>query len=288
MNITTDTLRYYDDIGLLKPCHIEQDSRYRYYSEDQVNQMLQIMDWKLYGFNLEEIKELMKYTDSSQLLSSFQAQLSKLKHEMALLEQSILSLQRRISEIERKNENGSTQPTVLLVDDSDFMRTILKDLFDKHNYVIAGEAASGQEGVEKCISLKPQLVIMDIRMAEEEDGIMALQQIKARNINTKIIMLSALSSLPVVMKSLQAGANCFIAKPFQADTLFDAVEAVMGNPICYPADSISALITGSDLQSSAFNEPLSQALIFELQELCSAAYPADDNRITGFINNLIS
>jgi DNA-binding transcriptional MerR regulator len=51
VKISIDALRYYDEIGLLKPYHIDTSNRYRYYSAEQVNEIIIIMEWKQYGYN---------------------------------------------------------------------------------------------------------------------------------------------------------------------------------------------------------------------------------------------
>lgn len=59
VNISTDTLRYYDEIGLLKPAYIAQDSGYRYYTVNQARALSRILEFKEYGFSLGEIKEML-------------------------------------------------------------------------------------------------------------------------------------------------------------------------------------------------------------------------------------
>jgi DNA-binding transcriptional MerR regulator len=56
---SVDALRYYDEISLLKPIHVEESNRYRYYSKEQVSQLLLIIELRQYGFSLDTIRELL-------------------------------------------------------------------------------------------------------------------------------------------------------------------------------------------------------------------------------------
>ena len=73
---------------------------------------------------------------------------------------------------------------ILVVDDAAFMRMMIKDILTKNGYDVVGEAADGQQAVEKYKELHPDLVTMDITMPEM-DGITALKEIKKINPNVK-------------------------------------------------------------------------------------------------------
>jgi two-component system, chemotaxis family, chemotaxis protein CheY len=116
---------------------------------------------------------------------------------------------------------------VLLVDDSSFMRTILKNIILKDPFVMAGEADNGKDGVELYKKLKPDLVTMDIVMPVM-DGIDAVKAIKVFDPEAKIIMVSAMGQQSMVIDSIQAGARDFIIKPFQPPRVQEALKRVMG------------------------------------------------------------
>ena len=82
VKISSDTLRYYDEIQLLNPDYINPSNNYRFYSEEQVKELLYIMDLKDCGFNLDEIKIIIKLTDETEMKRIFA------KKESELLEQS--------------------------------------------------------------------------------------------------------------------------------------------------------------------------------------------------------
>ena len=116
---------------------------------------------------------------------------------------------------------------ILICDDAEFMRMMIKDILTKNGYNIVGEAENGAKAVEKYAELKPDLVLMDITMPEM-DGIEALKKIKAADANASIIMCSAMGQQAMVIESIQSGAKDFIVKPFQADRVLEAVQKVVG------------------------------------------------------------
>ena len=116
---------------------------------------------------------------------------------------------------------------VLFVDDSSFMRGILKGIILKEPFILAGEAENGREAVEQYLALKPDLVTMDIVMPEM-DGIEAVKAIRGINPDARIIMVSAMGQQAMVIEAIQAGARDFIIKPFQPPRVNESLKRVMG------------------------------------------------------------
>ncbi len=116
--------------------------------------------------------------------------------------------------------------TVLIVDDTKFMRNILKNILKKKELEIIGEASNGREAVEKYKELKPDLVTMDIIMPEM-DGIQAVKEILKADANAKILMCSAMGQQAMVIEAIQAGAKDFVIKPFQPTRVLEAVDRTL-------------------------------------------------------------
>lgn len=114
---------------------------------------------------------------------------------------------------------------ILIVDDSSFMRMMLKDIL-KAKYDIAGEAGNGQEAIEKYQALKPDLVTIDMIMPIL-NGIDAVKEITKMNSGAKIIMVSAMGQELLVEEAIQSGAKAFIIKPFQPEKVLEIVEKVL-------------------------------------------------------------
>ena len=109
----------------------------------------------------------------------------------------------------------------LVVDDSAFMRNILKKILSSTNkYVVVGEASNGKEAIEKVKELKPDLITMDIVMPEM-DGIEATRRIKKEFPDIKIVMCTSVDQEKKMIEAIEAGADGYIVKPFQAPKILE-------------------------------------------------------------------
>jgi len=116
--------------------------------------------------------------------------------------------------------------TVLIVDDSAFMRMVLADILSGNGYRVVGEAENGVIVIEKYRELKPDAVLMDIDMPEM-NGIEAVQQVKRIDPNAKEIICSVMGQPPMVIEAIQAGAVDFVVKPFQLGRIVEAVRRAL-------------------------------------------------------------
>ncbi len=115
---------------------------------------------------------------------------------------------------------------VLIVDDANFMRMIVKDTLTPYGFEICGEAANGNEAVKLYQELKPDLVTMDITM-KEKDGLEAARDILAGDPNARIVMVTALGQEKMLMDSLALGVKDFVVKPFESERIVSAVEKAL-------------------------------------------------------------
>lgn len=102
--------------------------------------------------------------------------------------------------------------TVLIADDSLFMRTLLKKVLQQNNHRVIAEAANGQEAIELYINVKPDITLLDITMPKV-NGLIALKEIMTIDQKAIVIMCSALGSHGNIIESLRMGAKDFIVKP---------------------------------------------------------------------------
>jgi len=116
---------------------------------------------------------------------------------------------------------------VLVVDDAIFMRSMIRDIFARFPFVIAGEAENGLEAIELYKKLRPDITTMDIVMPEV-DGVTALKEIMRFDPQAKVIMCSALGQESLIAESIEAGAKDFIVKPFQPNKVLKVVRSVLG------------------------------------------------------------
>lgn len=115
---------------------------------------------------------------------------------------------------------------VLIVDDSSFMRTMVKTILTEANCTVCGEAGNGNEGFSQFKQLKPDLVTLDITMPEC-DGLECLKKIMEYDSNANVIMCSAMGQQAMVLDAIQSGAKDFLVKPFQKDRVFDTVYKIL-------------------------------------------------------------
>lgn len=108
--------------------------------------------------------------------------------------------------------------TVITVDDSAFMRGMLKKLVAEAGAEIVGEASDGNEAIQVYEEKKPQLVFMDIVMPNKT-GLEALREIKAKDANARVVMCSSVGQDKIVAEAVEAGATDFIVKPFKAEDI---------------------------------------------------------------------
>ncbi len=103
--------------------------------------------------------------------------------------------------------------TVLIVDDADFMRAMLKDILEGMGLDIVGEACDAESAIQEFRSLHPDLVLLDTTLPDVE-GLEALTGILATDPEAQVIMVTPLGQRDTVLAAIKAGARDFIIKPF--------------------------------------------------------------------------
>ncbi|PKO33590.1 MAG: response regulator [Betaproteobacteria bacterium HGW-Betaproteobacteria-7] len=119
------------------------------------------------------------------------------------------------------------RPSVLIVDDNDIMRTVLRGILRSHEYDVVGEARNGNGAVEMAERLKPDIICLDVLMPEK-NGLEALLEIKAARPEVHIVMVTGNADPDTVQKSIMSGAAGFIVKPFNAARVLDTLDRIKG------------------------------------------------------------
>lgn len=119
------------------------------------------------------------------------------------------------------------QIKIILVDDLSFMREAIRNIVEKENMVIVGEAENGVDAIKIYNELSPDIVLMDITMPVM-DGLESLKKIKELDPRAKVIMCSALGQQKYLIKAIQFGARDFILKPFQSERIISAITKAAG------------------------------------------------------------
>ena len=113
-------------------------------------------------------------------------------------------------------------PKVLIVDDNDLMRSLLRGILRSESYQIIGEAKNGKLALEFIEKTKPDIVFLDVMMPEM-DGLETLQAIKKESPEIIVVMITGNPSQENVDESIQNGANGFIIKPFNSAKVLDTL-----------------------------------------------------------------
>ncbi len=115
---------------------------------------------------------------------------------------------------------------IMIVDDHTVVRDGLVAMLGREdNFVVVGEAPNGREAVDRARDLRPDIVLMDLRMPEM-DGVEAMRQIGAEDPDVKFIVLTTFDSDEYIFDAIEAGARGYLLKDASRDDLFQAVRAV--------------------------------------------------------------
>ena len=117
---------------------------------------------------------------------------------------------------------SQTPLRVLIAEDEALIRLDLKEMLEEEGYSVVGEAADGQQAVDLAVSLRPDLVILDVKMPVL-DGISAAEQVAAEQI-APVVILTAFSQRELVERARDAGAMAYLVKPFTKADLVPAIE----------------------------------------------------------------
>ena len=150
--------------------------------------------------------------------------------------------------------------TILIADDQTLFREGIKDLLENEKTIsVVGEAADGQEAVRLAKKLKPNVVLMDIKLPQL-DGISATRQIRKECPDTNVLVLSSFEDEAHVMESIQAGANGYLSKMLPAAELVNALKTFANEGVMIPPPVMGKLIQGLRSMSNATAEATLVAL----------------------------
>ena len=120
---------------------------------------------------------------------------------------------------------GGTASRVVVAEDEALIRLDLVELLGEAGYDVVGQASNGEQAVELTLDLKPDLVIMDVKMPVM-DGLSAAEEIGKQRL-CPVIMLTAFSQAELVERARDAGVMAYIVKPFTAADLAPAINIAL-------------------------------------------------------------
>lgn len=115
---------------------------------------------------------------------------------------------------------------VLIIDDNEMTRAVLRGMLVRNGLQVVGEASSGNHGYELIMELKPQVVCLDIMMPDIS-GIDVLKQLRAELDKMVVLMVSGERNGTIIKQCLSLGASGFIIKPFNETTVLKSVSEAL-------------------------------------------------------------
>jgi two-component system chemotaxis response regulator CheY len=123
---------------------------------------------------------------------------------------------------------------VMIADDSDAIRTFLKDVVISSGYDFVAEADNGMDAIDKVKSTMPDILLLDYSMPKK-NGLDVLKEIKKFG-STKVIMVTVSDEQELIEKCIQTGAAAYLVKPFNPDMVLKAISYAIEQPL--PASQI--------------------------------------------------
>jgi DNA-binding NarL/FixJ family response regulator len=144
---------------------------------------------------------------------------------------------------------------LVIVDDHPVVRDGLRGMFaGDERFEVLGEAADGAEAIAAAERLRPDVILMDLRMPGQ-DGVSAIAELARRGVPSRVLVLTTYDTDSDVLPAIEAGATGYLLKDAPRDELFRAVEAAArGQAVLSPA--VATRLMGQLRQPAA--EPLSQ------------------------------
>lgn len=134
--------------------------------------------------------------------------------------------------------------SVLIADDHGILREGLRGLLEEHDdLVVADEATTGVQAVEKVKALKPNILLLDLIMPEM-GGVEVLEALAGEDLPTKVIVLTGADDDELLARSIQSGAMGYLLKDAASSQLVDAIRKVAQGGCWLPPDLTGKLFRG--------------------------------------------
>jgi two-component system chemotaxis response regulator CheY len=115
---------------------------------------------------------------------------------------------------------------ILIADDSNSIRMILKEILMIDNHSVVGEAKDGKETIDLYFTLHPDLLLLDLKMPKK-DGLTVVKEITSKQPDAKIILITASDDKKIIRLCLNSGALSFISKPFDFKNVLKVVSEIL-------------------------------------------------------------
>ena len=117
---------------------------------------------------------------------------------------------------------------ILIVDDSFYMRTMLKNMLTDAGYEVVGEAANGAQALEMATATSPDPITLDV-ILPDNTGLDVLKSLRQIQPSAKVVMCSAVGQEVIVTEAIENGALAYIVKPFSEEKVLEIVGSALQN-----------------------------------------------------------
>jgi len=115
---------------------------------------------------------------------------------------------------------------VLIVDDSAYMRSVIKSALVKEGYEVVGEAEDGETAIDLALNLNPDLITLD-NILPDMIGLEIIKVLHEEQLSSKVIMVSAVGQQTMLNKGIELGAAAYLLKPFTSESLIETVNKAL-------------------------------------------------------------
>lgn len=147
---------------------------------------------------------------------------------------------------------------ILIADDHLIIRQGLRLILETENdFELVGEASDGAEALNLCKKLKPDVVLMDLRMPNM-DGLTAIERLRVDQPGIAVVILTTFNEDELMLRGLQAGAHGYLLKDTDRSTLFDTIRAAARSETLLKPEIMARVLarTNKPASGSRSNEPV--------------------------------
>ena len=161
---------------------------------------------------------------------------------------------------------------VLIIDDHALFRVGLQGLLEQRGIEVADAVASGIEGIQRAGELKPDIILLDLRMPDM-GGLEVLQKLRENNSTIPVVMLTTSNEESDLIKSLRSGAQGYLLKDMEPDELVSALRDIENgkNVVAQDLTDTLARMVQGDTKILDEGGPFSELTPREMEILCLLA-----------------
>ena len=157
---------------------------------------------------------------------------------------------------------------ILIADDHLIVRQGLRLILETENGLeLVGEASDGAEAIQRCVELKPDVVLMDLRMPGM-DGLTAIEHLRVDHPQIAVVILTTFNEDELMLRGLRAGAKGYLLKDTDRQTLFSAIRAAARGETLFQPEVLARLL--SKVVEKSFSSTATFNLTEREQEVLNA------------------